>query len=114
MNTAASYRDIVESMPKCFRIPQWRLRQMCGATVEIFSGIMKQTLWLKHADQGATDCERWIWVNLSDPECYVVTCHEISHPYFCATDDDTGCDFEWQVHLDVRIPLTPRSIECSS
>jgi len=55
---------------------------MCVHTVEIFNGIMKREFWLKHADQGATDCAKWIWVDLSDPECYVVTCHEISHPYF--------------------------------
>jgi len=79
---APSLRDIVESMPKCFQVPQWRIRQMCVRTTGIFAGLMKRELWLKQADSGSTDCERWVFVPLHEPEAYIVTCHELSHNYF--------------------------------
>jgi hypothetical protein len=43
---------------------------------------MDATIWLKQGAQGMTDCERYLYVPLHDPEAYIITVHELSHWYF--------------------------------
>jgi len=78
----ASTGEIFLSLPKCLQIPQWRTRELCRRVCDIFAGLMDATIWLKQGAQGMTDCERYLYVPLHDPEAYIITVHELSHWYF--------------------------------
>ena len=78
----ASTGEVFLSLPKCLQLPQWRTKELCRRVIDIFAGLMDATIWLKQGAQGMTDCERYLYVPLHDPEAYIITVHELSHWYF--------------------------------
>ena len=73
-------------LPSSLQLPQWQTKNNCYRLVRTISRTLGRPTnrlpYLKNSTKGNFTDGRGIWVELQDPEAYLVTGHELSHLVF--------------------------------